>query len=258
MANLIKKAKKIIAGASMIALGAIANVDASENNISPEERARIERDAERMFNELDNRVKDQAKKQTKRPASQASSNEEKLVRDGLRELELEEQFKKSPFLYQQYNGYIDRYIKVAKTLTSAELEEVKKAVASLDKKLFKNLCESSIGAVYNSEFIFDEEIKNGERHLVYNRESYILCGPREGDFVEVFRFSREHCDSNTPICYPHEFGADVVCSCHGDVAFDEDIETIMRLLGDRPVSSLNKAKDKKSAMIQNKLYVNGR
>lgn len=257
MTNLIKKAKKIIAGAGLVALSTIANVDASENNISPEERARIDQEADRMFDELANRLKTKSEKQNKNSVSYDS---DKFIKGRTKkESKLEEQFKKSPFLYQKYNGYIDRYIKVAKTLTPEELAQAEKAIAELDKKYFNTLCEdSSYGTAYNSEFIFDVEIKNGERHLVHNRDSYVLCGPEDSDYVEIFRFSREHCDSDRPVCYAHQFGQDMVCSCHGDHDFDNDIETTTRLLDKKSTSSLNKAKANKVAMIQSMLKVQGR
>ena len=251
------KAKKVIAGAGLVALTAITNIDASENNVSQEERARIDRAADDMLNKLDKKLQqNKAEKQTKRPAS---SNEGKLVKDGLKELELEEQFKKSPYLYQKYNGYIDRYVKVAKTLTPTESKQAAKAIAELDKKYFNSLCEDSdYGTAYNSNFVYDTEIKNGERHLVHNADSYVLCGPEDSDWVEVFRFSSEHCELDTHFCYAHQFGLDMVCSCHVNNNIPDDNEILINSLLGKPVSSLKQANDKKAAMVQSMLYVNGR
>jgi hypothetical protein len=125
MTKLKTKIKRIIAGAGLVALSAFENVDATENNVSQAERLRINREAEnfddevdRLFEELANRLRNKEEKQAKRQANQNEEYEQ------LRKLE--EQFKKSPYLYQKYKGYIDRYIKAAKNLNPAESEKAAK------------------------------------------------------------------------------------------------------------------------------------
>ena len=254
MTKLTTKIKRIIAGAGLVALSAFENVDATENNVSQAERLRIDRNAEnfgdevdRLFEELANRLRNKDGKQTER---QASSNEEYEQL-----LKLEEQFKKSPYLYQKYKGYIDRYIKAAKTLNPAESKKAAKEIAELDKKYFNSLCEdSSYGTAYNSEFVYDTKIENGERHLVHNKDSYVLCGPENSDFVEVFRFNPE----DKSACYKHKFGQDTVYSCKEDNDNDDNIDTLIQSLENKPISSLKKANDKKIAMVQSMLYVKSR
>ena len=243
----MKNLKKIVAGASLIASIAITNVDAAENNISQEERARIDREANNMLKELENELRKHktAQKQNKRPAV---SNEEMLVKEGLRELELEEQFKNSPYLYQKYNGYVDRYIKDAKKLSPEEAKKAAKLIAEMDEKYFEKLCENSYGPAHNSSVIFDTELKNGERHLVYNQDSYVFCGEKDSDVLETFRLNGDYCEANKSECETHKFGQDTVCSCKSD----NDTEAFGF------VSSLDKKNNKKIAMVQSILYVQGR
>lgn len=247
------KLKRIIAGASLVASIAITNVGASENAVSQEERTRIDREADSLLKELENDL--QKLKTAQKPnKSSTVSNEDKLVKDALRELELETQFKNSPYLYQKYNGYVDRYIKDAKRLKPEEAKQAARVIAELDKKYFNQLCEDSYGPAHKSEFVFDTEIENGERRLVYNKDSYILCGPENSDFVEIFRLKREHCESNDE-CDAHQFGQDTICSCKSD---NEDDDIFGAPLNEEPAASMNKANDKKVAMVQSMLHVQGR
>lgn len=250
MAKLITKAKKIIVGAGMIASIAITNVAASENNISQEERARIDREADSLLKELENDLKKlkAAQKQNKSPAS---NNEEKLVKDALRELELEEQFKNSPYLYQKYKGNVSKYIKDAKKLTAEEAKKAAKVIAEMDEEYFKNLCENSYGLAHKSNFVFDTEIKNGERHLAHGKDSNLFCGDKDSDVLEVFRLNRDYCETNKADCNEvYQFGKDTVCSCKSD----NDNETF----GPAPEESVSALNNKKNAIVQNKLYAKSR
>lgn len=179
----------------------------------------------------------------------AKNNEDKLVPQAIQDLELENQFQKSPYLYQRYEGYIDRYIKDAKNLTPAKSKQLAQTVAKLDKAYFDSLCE---GSSYEAKFVYDTETKNGERRLVHNGESYVVCEAESG-YIEDFRFKREHCAPDRRFCRAQNFGQDVMCGCHGD----HEPDALMPIFEAGKEASLDKANNKKVAMVQSILYVNG-
>lgn len=181
----------------------------------------------------------------------AKNNEDKLVPQAIQDLELENQFQKSPYLYQRYEGYIDRYIKDAKNLTPAKSKQLAQTVAKLDKAYFDSLCEGSNSA--KAQFAYDTTIRNGERHLAHNDESYVLCEAESG-YTEEFRFKREHCAPDRRFCRAQNFGQDIMCGCHGD----HEPDALTPIFESGKEAYLKKANNKTVAMIQSMLYVNGR
>ena len=172
-----------------------------------------------------------------------------------KEFESRKVFEKSPFLHQKYDGYIDKYVKVAINLTPEEYKTALKAIAAVDKKYFTDLCKNS---PYTPNLVYDQEIKDREVHLVHNKDSHILCGDKNTNHVKVFKFNPEHCDPDKPAYRAHQFGEGIVYTCHKDRYFDKNIKTLIQLLDKKTTSSLNKAKDEKAAIVQDKLKVQGR
>ncbi|MBQ6110404.1 MAG: hypothetical protein IJL05_03415 [Alphaproteobacteria bacterium] len=237
MKNLIKKAKKVVVGASVVALTAVPTISEAA-------------------------VKQHS----------VSNNKERLVKSGSQELEFEEQFKNSPYLYQKYSGRVDAYIKDAKNQeaaysagkTKVSNEVIKQIIAKRDKMIFEGLCGADDEWKYEAEFKYRTEIdEQGQRHLIHDRGSHIIC-IRESGYSEFFVFNRDHCVPDRRICNPQSFGADIVCGCHGnhDLPTEEDrLSPILdwnTVVDDKPSASLNKAKEQNIAMIQSMLYVKNR
>jgi len=199
-------------------------------------------------------------------AKNVADKEDKLVAQAQRDLEYEDQFMKSPYLYQKYNGRVDVYIKDARKQdaeyaakkTKISNKDIAKIIAKRDKMLFENLCGKD-GKV-ESNFEYNTEIdKNGKRHLVYAEGSFIGCEAESG-YYEYFVFNREHCSPDRRVCRPEAFGADVVCGCHANNNLPQAEDNLSPILDwnnidNVPSASLNKAQTQKLALIQSMLNV---
>ena len=198
-------------------------------------------------------------------AQDTNNSETKIVKESLQQLEWEDNFKDSPYLYQRYNGYIDRYIKDMKDqekkvaqgsakISSAQIAEI---VRGRDAWIFENICGEK--GTFVAHFAFDTKTEaNGERRLIRNQDTYIECISADG-WRGFFKFDCNHCPGNRRVCIPDNFGSEFVFSCHADNDVQEREEDKLSPILDwkkqeKPATPANKPNNKKVSMIQNKLF----
>lgn len=138
-------------------------------------------------------------------------------------------FGNSPYLYQHYEGSVDKFIKdfrdqekqYAAGKAKASTQQILDIIKKRDNIYFDSLCE---GGSVDAKFDYKvEKDAQGERKLVPTEESYVVCESESG-YTEVFVFDRTHCVPDRRVCIPHAFGKDMMCGCHGDHDIDPENE----------------------------------
>lgn len=200
-------------------------------------------------------------------AQDINNSETKIVKESLQELEWENNFKDSPYLYQRYNGYIDRYIKDMKAqeknvaqgtakISSAQIAEI---VRRRDAWIYGNIDACGENGTFIVHFAFDTiKEANGERRLIRKPETYIECVSEDG-WRGFFKFDCNHCPEGRRACVPGNFGDEFLFSCHAENDCQEREEDKLSPILDwnkqeKPATPANKPNNKKVSMVQSKLF----